>query len=620
MKKTFCLQVFIKRLHSLIPRVTKDCEDGIQIIFLDFPEITIKPQHIDPFNSMKVGISFTFNTCHIAEFLYDDDKLMRSFPTRCNCKFKGNDNIRWKCMCQMIQKEIPAAYATCPIKDQITGKTVGYVEMTCRVFAKDVPKERSLNPTDHELVTPVKVQSKPYIVRVIVNRVGEKKTALDLVEKESPSHTKNPSHSHQSDVDCVAKVNTLLCTLRYNVAYQLQSISEFISRALKHDHECLNKVQLSRNSKDLESDITKSVEYIVKLCNIVLQISNQLAENGNALETTEHFPVEIETALRRNPVNKLPVPTKGSVAHFAMYEVLFQLQYVGANLSYVTLAYHKALEIPLDTLSKQDQTFCHELDHTIQILNKQLNILIQSTVDGRLESTTFALPAVGKKNSNAGSSSNIYSSSDFSKSSSRRYSSFDKSSLRSTSKSEESSSTSLSMQTTVTQRVSSTPVQTQKTSIAAEVFTSSAALKAAELQVCQLSDSLVPNALPLSIPNTPSVMQTSISQTRPSEPVNIPTLLPSPFTIATVVESLVQKTATTASFLDVVPVSPFSPTQFEQGLPRQNPSMTSIPVSVPIPHPGGFPLSAGARWPSAATLPSRSTDSSHSDSVSTSID
>ncbi|CCW61446.1 unnamed protein product [Phytomonas sp. EM1] len=555
----------------------------------------------------------------------------------------------------------------CAIKDQVSGKTIGHAQMACRVLTKDVLNERrSRNPSGHESTALSSVQSKPYIIRVVVDRVEDKTPAQDMVKYKPPSDAKNPSHRRQSDVERKDKANTLWYTLQYNVAYQLQSISEFIATTLKHEHERLNKVQLSSNSKELEVGIAKSVEYTIKLSNIILQISNQLAEDGNTSSSTRDLPREVETVLKRNPVNKLPVPSKGSVAHFAMYDILFQLQCVGANLSYVTLAYRKALEIPLDTLSKQHQKFCYELDHTIQLLNRQLNILIQSAVDGRLESTIVALPTVDEGDSSASSTPNAYSTSDSSTSSTSQSSSLDECSLSSAIKSPKSSSTSLPTKATLTQ-VLVTPIKTQKSSntVTAASTSSSVALPEAETVKSQLSNPLrspmtntttqfkpfqshdfssyqqailpenlasppvisahgmnssplLANAIPPRIHNAPPAIPTPTLQTQSSEPTDV---IPPPFPIPRVVESPEQKTATLDSVSDVAPAPPLSPTQIGQGLIRPTPSTTpTLPVPVSILPTGGFSFPSGAHWPRTATPPEDQMDSPHSESSYTSID
>lgn len=394
MKAHYRLELSVQQLHDLkarevSPFVAGGCE--IVINFLQFPEIAVTPQVPE---GMTTDGGIAYNTSNTADFEAEASRLEPTLPTQCRCSLKSARHIQWECPCPLdAQGGNLRSYA---MTNTQTGETVGYAHMSCRVYAV-VAESAVPVPGPAPVAVPVPAApattttnvapqlasvggGKPYIVRVVVDdskagkRGGQKSSSVNTAAPES-----------------------FLYTLQYDVAYQLQSTSEFLATTLRHDGSRLGAAALTDKGKLLMSKIDHCVERIVRLSNIILQVANQLIEDNPApgqTGTTRDLPLskeEKESAahLKRNPVNKLPTPRESSVAHFLTYNVLFQLQCIGSNLYYITAVYHDALEVSMAAIPKQHAEFCAGLAGEVQQLTRQVNIMIQSALDGKLG----ALPA-----------------------------------------------------------------------------------------------------------------------------------------------------------------------------------------------------------------------------------
>ncbi|KAG5466930.1 hypothetical protein LSCM1_01107 [Leishmania martiniquensis] len=503
---SYRLEVAVRRVYGLTPLIASaPSKIIVEVRFLDFPPIMVHP------HGYAVGDAVTYNVCHKADFRMSSEQAATSFPAMCQCQLVSLNEgavagaARWLCPCSLVPQPDAAAqtsprtYAIYVISNA-AGETVGYADMSCRVFLQDAPPTVLTQapasgpvymPAPEQEVTPVAVAApptcvpeasmgaradmgKPYIVRVVVGESDRHRRSNqahhgDRMQEASRGDEATAIHASVSDrghpprrvTANTAEKGSLLHLLQYDVAYQLQSLSETVAAALHREHDVLTRTPLKGPDKSsavstskLAESINHHVANIVKVANIVLQVANQLVDNSPApprIGTSRQ--VKDMARQRRNPVNKLPVPAEGSVGHFLQYDVLYQLQCLGTNLSYMTIAYRAALDIPLSSIPAQHIEYCNELGHAIQHLTKHIHILVQSSVDGILSST--APGPVAQRKSSKRREANSQSASqaatpqraadmhtDVAKSSSSSsYSSF--SSSRSTSSSSTSSSSSL---------------------------------------------------------------------------------------------------------------------------------------------------------------------------------
>ncbi|CBZ30899.1 conserved hypothetical protein [Leishmania mexicana MHOM/GT/2001/U1103] len=419
--QSYRLEVAVKRVYGLNPLIASASSTiSVEVRFLDFPPIVIHP------HGYAIGDSVTYNICHKADFRMSSEQAATAFPAMCQCQLVSAKEgtvvgaARWSCPCPLVSQ--PDAAAQPPLRTyadyvigNAAGETVGYADMNCRVLSLDAPAPQAS-------VTPLPVaappardpepsrgtsadQGKPYIVRVVVgesdrHRRPSQPTRCEGVQDASRGREVTAARASTSDRGQpprrvpanTAEKSSLLYLLQYDVAYQLQSLSETVAAALHREHDVLTRTPLKGPDKSgtvSTSRLTKSIDHhvasIVRVANIVLQVANQLVDNSPApprIGTSR----EVKDMVRqwRNPVNKLPLPAEGSIGHYLQYDVLYQLQCLGTNLSYMIVAYRAALDIPLSSIPAQHVEYCDELGHEIQHLTKHINILIQSSVDGTL--------------------------------------------------------------------------------------------------------------------------------------------------------------------------------------------------------------------------------------------
>nr|CAJ2480575.1 unnamed protein product [Leishmania braziliensis] len=435
---SYRLEVAVKRVSGLNPLIASASSMiAVEVRFLNFPPIMIHPQ------GYAVGDTVTYNVCHKADFRMCSEQAAANFPAMCQCQLVSVNEgavaggARWSCPCLLVPQPDAAAqlslrtYANYVISNA-AGGAVGYADMSCRVLLQDPPSTAPVPismPVPQASVTPLPVaappasalepsrgtsadQGKPYIVRVVVgesdrHRRPSQDTRWDGVQDASRGHEVTVTRASASDrghpprrVSAnTAEKGSLLHLLQYDVAYQLQSLSETVAAALHREHDVLTRTPLKGPDKSdalSTSRLTKSIDdhvaSIVKVANIVLQVVNQLVDNSPAPPRIGASRVVNDMARQmRNPVNKLPLPAEGSIGHYLQYDVLYQLQCLGTNLSYMTVAYRAVLDTPLSSIPVQHVAYCDELGHEIQHLTKQISILVQSCVDGTL--STAALSA-----------------------------------------------------------------------------------------------------------------------------------------------------------------------------------------------------------------------------------
>ncbi|KAG5466389.1 hypothetical protein LSCM4_01539 [Leishmania orientalis] len=442
--QSYRLEVAVRRVYGLAPLIASTSSKIIvEVRFLDFPPIMVHPQ------GYAVGDAVTYNICHKADFRMSSEQAATSFPAMCQCQLVSLNEgavagaARWLCPCSLVPQPDAAAQASqrtyaIYVISNAAGETVGYADMSCRVLSQDAPSTAPAQaiapapvyvPAPHPSVTPLPVAAppasapeasrgtsadvgKPYIVRVVVGESDRRHrsnqpTRWDGVQDASRGDAATTARASVSDRDHpprrmpvnTAEKGSLLHLLQYDVAYQLQSLSETVAAALHREHDVLTRTPLKGSDKSgavSTSRLTESIDHhvtsIVRVANIILQVANQLVDNSPApprIGATRE--VKEMSRQRRNPVNKLPLPAEGSVGHYLQYDVLYQLQCLGTNLSYMTVAYRAALDIPLSSIPAQHVEYCNELGHAIQHLTKHLNILVQSSVDGTLSS---AAPSV----------------------------------------------------------------------------------------------------------------------------------------------------------------------------------------------------------------------------------
>ncbi|TPP47983.1 hypothetical protein CGC20_14985 [Leishmania donovani] len=377
--QSYRLEVAVKRVYGLDPLIASVASTiSVEVRFLDFPPIVIHPQ------GYAIGDSVTYNICHKADF-------------------------------RMSTAQPPLRTYADYVIGNAAGETVGYADMSCRVLSQDAPAPRASVMPLPIAAPPVRdaepsretgaEQGKPYIVRVVVgesdrHRRPSQPPRCEGVQDASRGHEATAARASVSDRGQpprrvpanTAEKSSLLHLLQYDVAYQLQSLSETVAAALHREHDVLTRTPLKGPDKSgavSTSRLTKSIDNhvasIVRVANIILQVANQLVDNSPApprIGTSR----EVKDMIRqwRNPVNKLPLPAEGSVGHYLQYDVLYQLQCLGTNLAYMIVAYRAALDTPLSSIPAQHVEYCDELGHEIQHLTKHINILVQSSVDGTL--------------------------------------------------------------------------------------------------------------------------------------------------------------------------------------------------------------------------------------------
>lgn len=437
------LEIDMKRLYGLHPILaTAASKISVEVRFLDFPPIVIHPQ------GYSSGDVITYNMCHKATFLMSAEQINAALPATCNCRLLTDStaemsqvaSIHWTCPCTLVPSSssaggtLAAAPRSCvsyPLRNAAQ-ELVGSAEMVCTVSPPvppeppvapaAVPAEPSVPtsvvapapppapatatvtaaapvPTPLEPSQLVKAgnTAKPYIVRVVVGdqarRGGRAEGEAAQQQRRSVVQVQGPSHGGARDEEAspvnTAEENTLLYLLQYDVAYQLQSLSETVAATIQREYDVLNGAKLDAHAPGhLLNRIGQSVANIVKLSNIALQIANQLVEGTPAPSRPgTNRAISDHAKQRRNPVNKLPSTSEGTVGHYLTYDVLYQLQCLGVNISYTTLAYRTALQVPLTSLPEQHVKFCKSIGSQVQELTKQVNILIQSTLDGRIVSS-----------------------------------------------------------------------------------------------------------------------------------------------------------------------------------------------------------------------------------------
>ncbi|KAG5492769.1 hypothetical protein JKF63_01349 [Porcisia hertigi] len=441
--QSYLLEVAVKRVYGLNPLIASLASKiVVEVRFLDFPFITVHPQ------KYAVGDTVTYNVCHKADFRMKSEQAVATFPVTCQCQLVTVDSgavpgtARWSCPCPLVPQSDAAAepslrtYANYVIRNA-AGETVGYADMNCRVLSQDVLSTAPVQapapvpvyvPTRQASVRPPPIAApptsapepsretqaepgKPYILRVIVSendrhrrpsqpaRCDNLQGASRAPEATAATHASSNGRGQQQRPLSAntAERGTLLHLLQYDVAYQLQSLSETVAAALQREHDVLTRIPLKgsdRSGSVRTAKLTKSIDQhvasIVRLANIILQVANQLVDNSPAPpHTGTSRKLKDMAQQKRNPVNKLPLPANGSVGHYLMYDVLYQLQCLGTNLSYMTVAYRVALDTSLSSIPAQHVEYCDALAHDIQHLTKRVNILIQSSIDGTLSTATL---------------------------------------------------------------------------------------------------------------------------------------------------------------------------------------------------------------------------------------
>ncbi|KPA86403.1 hypothetical protein ABB37_00582 [Leptomonas pyrrhocoris] len=449
------LEVAVKRVYGLTPLLaTTSSKIAVEVHFLDFPSIVIHPQGFAIGDAVTYNVCHKADFRMTAQQAASVFPAVCQCHLSADNDANLSKNAQWFCPCPLIvpspdgglsggqqQQQPQRAYVNCVIRDP-AGETLGYVEMSCVVVSfapfqqpSPLPVASShqmpstpyaSRPADAAAATPSPLrpppsaspdtrkpavesgQGKPYIVRVVVGESDRKRRGGGFDRREgedddigsrevAPAHNGAGGGGRRSSPVRRVSANTasresLLYVLQYDVAYQLQSLSETTAAVLQREHPVLTSTPLPSDGEDgtvniskLTKSIDRSVAQMVKLANIVLQVVNQLIANNPAPPRTGASREIKEMARqKRNPVNKLPVPADGSVGHYLQYSVLYQLQCLGTNLAYVTLAYRDVLETPLSAIPKQHADFCFSLGDEVQHLTKLLNIFIQSTVDGTL--------------------------------------------------------------------------------------------------------------------------------------------------------------------------------------------------------------------------------------------
>ncbi|CAD2216684.1 hypothetical protein AGDE_12796 [Angomonas deanei] len=353
------------------------------------------------------------------------------------------------------------------------------------------------------------------------------------------------------------------------------SFSETLSALIRREYKRLNSVGCGKRSKSLRASISRGIERITRVANIVLQVANQLIENSEDPEVLGVArKISDNEKIRKNPVNKLPTIEDGSVNYFLAYEVLFQLQMLGTNISYIVSAYRKALEIPLKDLPDQHVAFCRELCDEVQGVTKEVNVLVQSAIDGRYkkDGSPRKTRHSRKHRSTRKTRSSSESSSDSDSSSTSSSSPLARSRRRSSVSSDDSDASSGSSSTDSSK---STPVRRKKSGYSDD-FSSSSSSGSSSSTSSSSSRSL--NSYKVSPKRTtlldpvPRVVSTGILTPTPVSPLPV-----SP-------HSTPQQALS-------VPQVPITPTLSGGGFGLSNPSLTppapnlgsSLPLAVPLP-------------------------------------
>jgi lambda repressor-like predicted transcriptional regulator len=461
------LEVAVKRVYGLSPLIAGTASKiAVEVHFLDFPSIVVHPQGFAVGDSVTYNVCHKADFRMTAEQTAAVFPAVCQCHLSNESKSNVLTSARWSCPCTLLLTQnggtstMQRTYANCVIRSA-AGEPVGYAEMSCVVIPLAPPSAPSPPPAAPALQQQMLVassasphvasttattsasplpppqqqlsasspatqktsqeseQGKPYIVRVVVGESDRKRRGgchdrqgkddddesiqegVALTHNGAGSHCGSPLHRVPINI---ANEESLLYVLQYDVAYQLQSLSETIAAALQREHPVLSGTSLAGESKDgglSISKLTKTIDHtvaqMVRLANIVLQVANQLID-GSPAPARAGTSREVKDMARqkRNPVNKLPTPADGSVGHYLQYDVLYQLQCLGTNLTYVTLAYRDVLDTPLSAIPKQHADFCLDLGDGVQRLTKLLNILIQSSVDGAFGPASAANTAAAK--------------------------------------------------------------------------------------------------------------------------------------------------------------------------------------------------------------------------------
>ncbi|EKF31731.1 hypothetical protein MOQ_004427 [Trypanosoma cruzi marinkellei] len=432
--RRYRLEIAVKRLHGLV-NMSSLARIIFVVRFSSFPEIFIRP-HISGGGGVVVQsstgdgiLSLTYNVCHKAEFCLTDDECREMFPAQCVCRMydegQRQASVSWVCPCPLLTAQAAEGrrhsnYAMC----DGAGKTMGFAEMSCRVIHIDERVLSSLadpganspsvvsGPVPPSTPTAkLTVNGKPYVIRVVVDGtdVGEGKKRRhrrtqgghqESLPENSPSsgaviavdgksaqkneekrtgdcRLENADECGQRKRGSASRKKTLLHILQYDVACQIQSNCEMLYATLRREFTPLDAVNVNAKTKPVTEKADCVVQRILQSANVVIQIANQLAESSGQ----EHTSTPVEDHGRRQPVNNLPLPREGSVAHFLTYQVLFQLQCLGMNLHHITTLYRRAMDVRLSTLHSQHLKFIKKLCLDVQELTKCINIIVQSTID-----------------------------------------------------------------------------------------------------------------------------------------------------------------------------------------------------------------------------------------------
>jgi hypothetical protein len=205
----------------------------------------------------------------------------------------------------------------------------------------------------------------------------------------------------------VATKRTLLYLLQYKVCYQVKSCCDNLVAVLKREHARLNTPPAAV-AKVAFRRLVKAVHRILRDLNIAVQLASQLHGSGAAFATMD--PV---------PANNLPTAAKGSVAELLQFDVLYQLQGAAAQAAHVIAHDRDRLEIPIATLAEQHAAVFRRLPNEVNQLTRNVNVIVQATVDGALEAYVKA--------KDMGGAADDYSDSEFDSKSSSSSSSSDSS-------------------------------------------------------------------------------------------------------------------------------------------------------------------------------------------------
>nr|CCC50739.1 conserved hypothetical protein, fragment [Trypanosoma vivax Y486] len=339
------------------------------------------------------------------------------FPSSCSCRLYDevrrlsvpNSPLTWVCPCPLVSdRTIPApaqdTFAMCTAEGVIMGR----VEMSCCVVPVGGELDPSLTtdpaPNGGLIVTsPVQfngpagviaVNGKRYVIRVLIDgypgRSRKKKSsgvtvsssgtaAIVNSKSEGPTegaHGGHESHAGKGGTTDDTEKDCLLYSMQHNVVFQLQSICEVLRATLKRDFKALDSRSINKSQKDNAESLERSVKGIRKYSNVMLQLTVQLIESaggtykgsadcgGTGAISAEGFPL----------------PRKGSLAQFLVNNVLSQLESLGACLYHVTKVHRQQLEVPMSVLEHQHVKCLRKLDCSIQDANKQVNILVQSSL------------------------------------------------------------------------------------------------------------------------------------------------------------------------------------------------------------------------------------------------